>query len=70
MIETYFSRPSTLVNHYVSGLQRPPSGRLPKGAEGLSHLLKLWRQQQRLPEPTDESPQTEADQWLLRYAQY
>lgn len=60
----------TLVNRYVSALQRPPSGRLPKGAEGLSHLLKLWRQKQRLPEPIDESPQTEADQWLLRYAAY
>ena len=60
----------TLIKRYISGLQRPPSGRLPKAAEGLSHLLKLWRQQQRLPERIDASPHTEADQWLLRYAQY
>ena len=37
----------------------------PKRAEGLSHLLKLWRQQQRLPERIDDTPRTEADQWLL-----
>lgn len=61
---------STLVKRYISGLQRPLSGQLPKGAEGLSHLLKLWRQKKRLPEPIDESPRTEADQWLLRYEQY
>jgi hypothetical protein len=46
----------TLIKRYISGLQRPPSGRLPKGAEGLSHLLKLWRQQKRLPEASDASP--------------
>src|SRR6266699_301200 len=51
----------TLIKRYISGLQRPPSGRLPKAAEGLSHLLKLWRQQQRLPERIDASPHTEAD---------
>jgi site-specific recombinase XerD len=60
----------TLVKRYINGLQRPPSGRLPKAAEGLSHLLKLWRQQKRLPEARDESPRTEADQWLIRYEQY
>ena len=38
--------------------------------QGLSHLLKLWRQQNRLPEANDQSPCTEADQWLLRYEQY
>jgi len=60
----------TLVRHYISGLQRPPSGRLPEGAQGLSHLLKLWRQQNRLREHSNNSPCTEADQWLLRYEQY
>jgi integrase len=60
----------TLIKRYISGLQRPPSGRLLKAAEGLSHLLKLWRQKQRLPERIDTSPHTEADQWLLRYEQY
>jgi hypothetical protein len=59
-----------LVKRYTSGLQRPPSGRLPKGAEGLCHLLKLWRQQKRLSEANDETPRTEADQWLIRYEQY
>jgi len=60
----------TLVSHYISGLQRPPSGRLPEGAQGLSHLLKLWRQHNRLLERSHNSPCTEADQWLLRYEQY
>jgi site-specific recombinase XerD len=60
----------TLVKNYCSGLQRSPSGTLPKAAEGISHLLKLWRLQKRLPEPRDESPRTEAEQWLLQYEQY
>jgi site-specific recombinase XerD len=60
----------TLITRYISSLQRPPSGRLPKGAEGLSHLLKLWRQHTLLPETSDESSHTEADRWLMRYAQY
>jgi site-specific recombinase XerD len=60
----------TLVTHYLNGLQRAPSGSLPPSTAGLPHLLKLWRQQQRLPECVDESPRTEVDQWLLRYEQY
>jgi len=60
----------TLVNRYISGLPRPPCGKLPKYAQGLSHLLKLWRQQQRLPERIEDPPRTEADHWLLRYEQY
>src|SRR5215510_10408600 len=60
----------TLVSHYISGLHRPPSGRLPEGAQGLSHLLQLWRQHHRLRERSQHAPCTEADQWLLRYAQY
>ena len=60
----------TLVQHYISGLPRPPSGRLPEGAQGLSHLLTLWRQQNRLRERSNHSPCPEADQWLLRYEQY
>ena len=31
----------TLVKRYVGGLQRPPAGRWPKAAEGLSHLLRF-----------------------------
>ncbi len=60
----------TLVKRYISGLPRPPSGRLPKDAQGLSHLLKLWRQKKRLPELINEPPRTEADQWLRQYEQY
>ncbi len=60
----------TLIKCYISALQRPSSGKLPKAAEGLSHLLKLWRQQKRLSESIDEASHTEADQWLLRYEQY
>ena len=56
----------TLVRHYISGLQRPPSGRLPEGAQGLSHLLQLWRQHNRLRERSKHAPCPEADQWLLR----
>ncbi|HSX77096.1 MAG TPA: site-specific integrase [Candidatus Saccharimonadia bacterium] len=60
----------TLIKHYISGLQRPPSGNLPKAAVGLSHLLTLWRQQKRLSEHSDDASHTEAGQWLLRYEQY
>lgn len=60
----------TLVRQYIRGLPRPPSGRLPEGAQGLSHLLQLWRQQNRLPECSHHTPCTEADHWLLRYARY
>jgi integrase/recombinase XerD len=60
----------TLVNRSIHGLPRPPSGKLPKYAQGLSHLLKLWRQKLRLPEPIEDPPRTEADHWLLRYEQY
>jgi len=59
-----------LVTRYINGLQRPTSGRFPKGAEGLSHLLKLWRQQKRLSDAINESPRTEIDQCLLRYEAY
>src|SRR5882672_11499313 len=60
----------TLIKRYISGLPRPPSGRLPKAAEGLSHLLKLWRQKKSLPERIDAYSLTEAGQWLLRYEQH
>jgi len=60
----------TLIKRYINGLPRPPSGRFPKDAEGLSHLLKLWRQKKHLPERIDASPPTEAEQWLRRYEQY
>ena len=59
----------TLVNRYIGALPRPPCGKLPKYAQGLAHLLKLWRQKQRLPERIEAPPRTEADHWLLRYEQ-
>jgi integrase/recombinase XerD len=46
----------TLVNRYISELPRPPCGKLPKYAQGLSHLLKLWRQKLRLPERIEDPP--------------
>lgn len=33
-----------LVERYISGWQRPPAGRWPQAADGLHHLLRLWRQ--------------------------
>src|SRR6266849_7203774 len=41
-----------LVERYISALSRPPSGRGPKAAEGLPHLLQLWRQHDLLPSRT------------------
>jgi site-specific recombinase XerD len=60
----------TLVQRYVSGLKRPPSGAFPKAAEGLSHLLTHWHHHDRLPDWHHATPETEADQWLQHYAQY
>lgn len=60
----------TLVKCYVGGLQRPPAGRWPKAAEGLSHLLRFLRQHAILPPRPSPPPPTAADQWLIRYALY
>ncbi len=59
-----------LVKRYLSELRRLPSGKLPRFAPGATHLLKFWRHNQHLPEPVDESPRTEAGQWLIRYEHY
>jgi site-specific recombinase XerD len=59
-----------LVAHYLQTLSRPPAGHWPKAAAGLPHLLRLWRQQGLLPSHPGPSSQTEAAQWLVRYAQY
>jgi hypothetical protein len=59
-----------LVARYLRTLPPPPVGRWPKAAAGLSHLLRLWRQQDLLPPPIAIPPRTEATQWLERYAQY
>jgi hypothetical protein len=55
----------TLVNRSIGELPRPPCGQLPQYAQGLAHLLTLWRQQQRLPERIEAPPRTEAAHWLL-----
>ena len=60
----------TLVERFIRTLPRPPVGRWPKAAAGLHHLLRLWRQQDLLPPHPCPSSQTEAAQWLVRYAQY
>jgi integrase len=59
-----------LVERYITTLPRPPVGHWPKAAAGLPHLLRLWRQQDLLPPHISTPSQTEATQWLVRYAQY
>jgi len=59
-----------LVERYLQTLPRPSAGRWPKAAAGLPHLLRLWRQQGLLPARPCPASQTEATQWLGRYAQY
>jgi site-specific recombinase XerD len=59
-----------LVERYLRTLPCSPAGRWPKAAAGLPHLLRLWRQQDLLPPPSGLTVQTEATQWLGRYAQY
>jgi site-specific recombinase XerD len=59
-----------LVARYLRTLPPPLTGRQPKAAAGLPHLLRLWRQQDLLPRASALPVQTEAIQWLGRYAQY
>lgn len=59
-----------LVARYIQTLPQPPAGRWPKAAAGLPHLLRLWQQQGLRPPHPCSSAQTEAAQWLMRYAQY
>src|SRR5215813_1225075 len=59
-----------LVARYIRTLPPPRVGQWPKAAAGLPHLLRLWRQQDLLPPRTLTLAQTEAAQWLGRYAQY
>ena len=58
-----------LVARSLQTLPRPCAGRWPKAAAGLPHLLRLWRQQGLLPPHPCPASQTEAAQWLVRYAQ-
>jgi len=59
-----------LVERYLRTLPPPRVGRWPKAAAGLPHLLRLWHQQDLLPPRTSPPAQTDAAQWLGRYAQY
>ena len=59
-----------LVERYLRTLPPPRVGRWPKAAAGLPHLLRLWHQQDLLPPRTSPPAQTDAPQWLGRYAQY
>ncbi|HEY7494516.1 MAG TPA: tyrosine-type recombinase/integrase [Candidatus Tectomicrobia bacterium] len=57
-----------LVQRYVSGLTRYQSGKLPKAAQGLSHLVRFLQQQGVVrPRPVEISP---IEQWLVDYDAY
>ncbi len=60
----------TVIERYTSSLQRPPSGRRPKAALGLHHLLRFLRHHAILPGPPCARPLTETERWLQRYEQY
>jgi integrase/recombinase XerD len=60
----------TVIERYTSSLQRPPSGRRPKAALGLHHLLRFLRHHDILPVPPCARPLTETERWLQRYEQY
>ena len=54
-----------LVQRYVSGLTRYRSGKLPKAAQGLSHLVRFLHQHGVVsPRPAERSP---IEQWLVDY---
>lgn len=59
-----------LLQCYVSGLTRYPSGRLPKAAQGLGHLLRFLHQQGVLSSRQAELPPSAMDQWLMEYDAY
>jgi site-specific recombinase XerD len=54
-----------LVQRYISGLTRYPSGKLPKAAQGLGHLVRFLHQQGvASPRPAALPP---SEQWLVDY---
>jgi len=59
-----------LLARYLQTLPPPRTGRQPKAAAGLPHLLRLWRQQDLLPPASTLPVQTDTIQWLGRYVQY
>jgi integrase/recombinase XerD len=60
----------TIIARYTSSLPQPPSGRRPKAALGLPHLLRFLRHHAILPVPPCTRPLTETERWLQRYEQY
>ena len=57
-----------LLQHYVSGLPRYRSGKLPKAAQGLSHLVRFLHQHGVVsPRPAELPP---IEQWLVDYDAY
>jgi site-specific recombinase XerD len=60
----------TVIERYTSSLPRPPSGRLPKAAMGLHHLLWCLRHHGILTAPPCAPSWTETERWLQRYEQY
>ncbi|MBC7990059.1 MAG: site-specific integrase, partial [Luteimonas sp.] len=59
-----------VIKHYTSSLQRPPSGRQPKAALGLPHLLRFLRHHALVRVSSGAPPGTDTERWLQRYEQY
>ena len=56
-----------LVQDYLSGLTRHPSGNLPKAAQGLGHLVRFLRQQGAMRLRLDGLCISPLDQWISTY---
>lgn len=56
-----------LVHRYISGLTRYRSGKLPKAAQGLGHLVRFLQQQGLAGPQPSGLPPSPLDQWLAAY---
>ncbi len=59
-----------LVDQYLSGIRRYPSGKQRKCVQGLAHMVRLLRQQGVLAIAQDTQLQTNTDSWLSEYKHY
>jgi site-specific recombinase XerD len=59
-----------LLQRYISGLTRYPSGKLPKAAQGLGYLIRFLHQQGVLNTPQADLTPSDIDQWLEEYDAY
>ena len=59
-----------LLQGYVSELTRYPSGKLPKAAQGLGHLVRFLRQHGVLHSRQAALPPSAMEQWLVEYGAY